>query len=136
MALLTDKKTKKDLSERLTEFGQFGMILNYMLEENIASLAELERMFFDTDRDRASFIYQNLLRKMKEEDINTAYMKYSMMFPNNDGIDEFDYGNYLNKCCIRNILSIISSKDKLDQSYVNTYSFLLENDSSDTYVRK
>ena len=32
MALLVDKETEKDLNERLEEFLQFGMILNYMYD--------------------------------------------------------------------------------------------------------
>ena len=43
MALLTDKKTEKDLSERLSEFVQFGTVLNYMLDNGKVELSDLEK---------------------------------------------------------------------------------------------
>lgn len=45
MALLTDKITEKDLENRLTEFGQFGIILNYMLDSGNVSVDDLEKYF-------------------------------------------------------------------------------------------
>ena len=137
MALLTDKETKQDLSERLVEFGQFGMVFNYMLDENDIDLADLERIFFESDRDKAMLIYSNLLRKMSPEYLDASYSKFSTLFPNQDGLDDIEYNNYLNKCCLTEIISRFSDTDNLDKTYLNTYCFLLSNsDSREVYARK
>ena len=137
MALLTDKETKQDLSERLEEFGQFGMVFNYMLDENDIDLLDLERIFFDSDRDKVMLVYTKLLSKMKPEYLNVSFSRYSTLFPNNDGLDDMQYNNYLNKCCLTEMISRMSSEDKLDKTYLNTYSFLLNNsDGIEAYARK
>lgn len=137
MALLTDKETRKDLKERLSEFGQFGMVFNYMLDENSIDISDLERIFFDSDREKATLIYSKLLRQMKPEYLDVSYSKYSVLFPNECDLSEAEYCNYLNKCCLNSLLLRLSDEDNIDKTYVNTYSFLLKNtDGNDTYVRK
>ena len=80
MALLTDKITEKDLENRLTEFGQFGIILNYMLDSGNVSVDDLEKIFFDTDIDRAIFTYQNVLTKVGESDVANSFNKYKAKY--------------------------------------------------------
>ena len=135
MALLTDKQTEKDLSERLEEFSQFGMILNYMLDIEEVSVTDLDKMFFATDRDKASIIYSKLLKQMKPSYIESAYTIYSHEYPNNKDFDDISYNAYLNKCCVNDIISKISSNKKTDKTYVNTYNYLLENKDTG-YIRK
>lgn len=127
MALLTDKTTEKDLENRLTEFGQFGIILKYMLDSNNVSVDDLEKIFFDTDIDKAIFTYQKALTKVKESDIEDSFNKYKLEYPNN-GMDRKDYNEYLNSSCIKSIIDIIATEKRVDQTYVNTYLYLLDND--------
>ena len=125
MALLTDKITEKDLENRLTEFGQFGIILNYMLDSGNVSVDDLEKIFFDTDIDRAIFTYQNVLTKVGESDVVNSFNKYKAKYPNN-GIDRELYNKYLNDSCIKDIIGVITKKKRVDQTYVNTYLYLLD----------
>ena len=104
MALLTDKETKKNLSERLEEFLQFGMVFNYMLETEKIELKDLEKMFLDTDQEKATFAYTYLLGKVAPNDIESSYALYSYKYPNDRGLDTDKYNSYLNSSCIRNIL--------------------------------
>ena len=127
MALLTDKKTEKDLSERLSEFVQFGTVLNYMLDNEKVELSDLEKMFFDSDRDKATLVYSSLLRGIKPEYFEESYRIYSGIFPNDDGYDSSEYARYLNKKCISSIITKMTERDRLDRTYINTYDFLLEN---------
>lgn len=125
MALLTDKITEKDLENRLTEFGQFGIILNYMLDSGNVSVDDLEKIFFDTDIDRAIFTYQNVLTKVGESDVANSFNKYKVKYPNN-GMDREIYNKYLNDSCIKDIIGVITKKKRVDQTYVNTYLYLLD----------
>lgn len=125
MALLTDKITEKDLENRLTEFGQFGIILNYMLDSGNVSVDDLEKIFFDTDIDRAIFTYQNVLTKVGESDVVNSFNKYKAKYPNN-GMDRELYNKYLNDSCIKDIIGTIAKKKRVDQTYVNTYLYLLD----------
>ncbi len=125
MALLTDKTTEKDLENRLTEFGQFGIILNYMLDLGNVSVDDLEKIFFDTDIDRAIFTYQNVLTKVGESDVENSFNKYKVKYPNN-GMDRELYNKYLNDSCIKDIIGTITKKKRVDQTYVNTYLYLLD----------
>ena len=125
MALLTDKITEKDLENRLTEFGQFGIILNYMLDLGNVSVDDLEKIFFDTDIDRAIFTYQNVLTKVGESDVANSFNKYKVKYPNN-GMDKELYNKYLNDSCIKDIIGVITKKKRVDQTYVNTYLYLLD----------
>mgnify|MGYP004469956661 FL=1 len=125
MALLTDKITEKDLENRLTEFGQFGIILNYMLDLGNVSVDDLEKIFFDTDIDRAIFTYQNVLTKVGESDVVNSFNKYKVKYPNN-GMDREIYNKYLNDSCIKDIIGTITKKKRVDQTYVNTYLYLLD----------
>lgn len=125
MALLTDKATEKDLENRLTEFGQFGIILNYMLDLGNVSVDDLEKIFFDTDIDRAIFTYQNVLTKVSESDVENSFNKYKVKYPNN-GMDRELYNKYLNNSCIKDIIGTITKKKRVDQTYVNTYLYLLD----------
>ena len=125
MALLTDKITEKDLENRLTEFGQFGIILNYMLDLGNVSVDDLEKIFFDTDIDRAIFTYQNVLTKVDESDVANSFNKYKVKYPNN-GMDREIYNKYLNDSCIKDIIGVITKKKRVDQTYVNTYLYLLD----------
>ena len=130
MALLTDRNTEKDLSERLSEFIQFGMVLNYMLDIGKIDLADLEKIFFDSDREKAILIYSGLLKGIEPNYFEDSYLQYSMSFPNNDNLDSTEYARFINKCCISNMINRISEKDKLDRTYVNTYDYLLKGDNS------
>ena len=125
MALLTDKITEKDLENRLTEFGQFGIILNYMLDSGNVSVDDLGKIFFDTDIDRAIFTYQNVLTKVGESDVANSFNKYKAKYPNN-GMDRELYNKYLNDSCIKDIIGTITKKKRVDQTYVNTYLYLLD----------
>ena len=125
MALLTDKITEKDLENRLTEFGQFGIILNYMLDSGNVSVDDLEKIFFDTDIDRAIFTCQNVLTKVGESDVVNSFNKYKAKYPNN-GMDRELYNKYLNDSCIKDIIGVITKKKRVDQTYVNTYLYLLD----------
>ncbi len=125
MALLTDKITEKDLENRLTEFGQFGIILNYMLDLGNVSVDDLEKIFFDTDIDRAIFTYQNVLTKVCESDVVNSFNKYKVKYPNN-GMDRELYNKYLNDSCIKDIIGTITKQKRVDQTYVNTYLYLLD----------
>ena len=120
MALLTDKATEKDLENRLTEFGQFGIILNYMLDLGNVSVDDLEKIFFDTDIDRAIFTYQNVLTN-----VENSFNKYKVKYPNN-GMDRELYNKYLNDSCIKDIIGTITKEKRVDQTYVNTYLYLLD----------
>lgn len=136
MALLTDKNTEKDLSERLNEFIQFGMIFNYMLDIGKINVYDLDKLFFSTDRDKSSLIYSNILKKMESSYIDKAYAIYSHEYPNVFNYEMDTYNLYINKCCINSIISKIanSNKTNIDKTYYNTYNFLLQNGVE--YARK
>ncbi len=128
MALLTDKNTEKDLSERLSEFIQFGMIFNYMLDIGKINISDLDKLFFSTDRDKSILIYSNILKKIEPSYIDKAYTIYSHEYPNTYNYENDTYDQYINSCCINSLISKIASSDsiKIDKTYYNTYNFLLE----------
>ena len=128
MALLTDKNTEKDLSERLSEFVQFGMIFNYMLDIGRINISDLDKLFFSTDKDKSILIYSNLLKKIDSSYIDKAYAIYSHEYPNTYNYESDTYNQYINSCCINSLISKIASSDsiKIDKTYYNTYNFLLE----------
>ena len=134
MALLTDKETEKDLKERLEEFTQFGMVLKYMLDIDCIELFDLEKIFFDASREKASLIYSKLLKEMKANYIEQAYTICSHEFPNQCDLEESKYLEYLNRSCINDIILRIKESSRVDKTYYNTYNFLLNNDNS--YARK
>ncbi len=137
MALLTDRNTEKDLSERLSEFVQFGMVLNYMLDIGTIELNDLERIFFDSDREKAILIYSRLLKEIKPDYLTESYSLYSKKYPNDEGLDSSEYSRYVNKCCVGEMINKISEKDKLDKTYINTYDYLLKCDSQrEVCIRK
>lgn len=136
MALLTDKETEKDLKERLEEFTQFGMVLKYMLDIDCIQLSDLEKIFFDTSREKATLIYSKLLKQMKTNYVEQSYTICSHEFPNEYNLDNDKYPEYLNKCCINDIILRIKQSSRVDKTYYNTYNFLLNNDSSNGYARK
>lgn len=127
MALLTDKETEKDLSERLEEFTQFGMVLKYMLDIESIDISDLETIFFDTDREKATLIYSKMLQGIKNDYIEKAFSIYSMVYKNNDEMPSEEYSYYLNKCCINDIICDINKSRKIDRTYFNTYDYLLNN---------
>ena len=136
MALLTDKETEKDLKERLEEFTQLGTVLKYMLDTNCIELCDLEKIFFDTSREKASLIYSQLLKKIRSNYIEQAYKIYSREFPNEDNLDDDLYLEYLNRSCINDIILAIKESSRVDKTYYNTYDFLLNSGSSGIYTRK
>ena len=138
MALLADEQRKKDLSERLEEFSQFGMIFNYMLDIEKVSIDDLDKMFFSSDRDKASIMYTKILKSMKGEYLEKAYTIYSHEYPNELNYESEIYNSYLNKCCINNIISRIADNKKnsgMDRTYLNTYTYLLDK-AEVNYARK
>ncbi|MDD6879013.1 MAG: hypothetical protein PUD59_02140 [bacterium] len=129
MALLTDKETEKDLNERLDEFLQFGMIFNYMIDIEIIDEEDIKKMLFSSDREQATIIYSKILKKMKENYSEKAYLIYSREYPNLKELDIELYKNYLNICCMKKIISKIQDK-KIDKTYLNTYNYLLSNNAN------
>lgn len=125
MALLAVEE-KQDLSERLEEFSQYGMVLKYMLDREFIELSDLKTMFFDTDREKASLIYFTLIKKMKPIYMQEAFDLYSGYYPNCDLLDDSEYASSLNKQCVNDIIFEIKEDNKgIDKTYFNTYSFLL-----------
>ena len=81
MALLTDKTTEKDLDERLKEFLQFGMVFEYMLDLDKIDITDLEKMFFSSEREKATLIYSRILHDIKNEYMVLAFDEYSTIYP-------------------------------------------------------
>ena len=96
-----------------------------MLDSGNVSVDDLEKIFFDTDIDRAIFTYQNVLTKVGESDVANSFNKYKAKYPNN-GMDREIYNKYLNDSCIKDIIGTIAKKKRVDQTYVNTYLYLLD----------
>ena len=136
MALLTDKTTEKDLDERLKEFLQFGMVFEYMLDLDKIDINDLEKMFFSSEREKATLIYSRILHDIKSEYMVLAFDEYSTIYPKASNISEEEYLNYLNKCCINNIINKINDSLKIDKTYYNTYDYLLNNLSKSPRSRK
>lgn len=136
MALLTDKETEKELSDRLSEFSQFGMVFNYMLDIDKIDIDDLEKMFFDTDQEKVTFIYSKLIKKIKSNYMESSYTIYSHEYPNSSNLNNNDYCDYLNKCCINRIISRVEKKIKrVDKTFINTYNYLLEKENKG-FIRK
>ena len=64
-----------------------------MLDSGNVSVDDLEKIFFDTDIDRAIFTYQNVLTKVGESDVVNSFNKYKAKYPNN-GMDRELYNKY------------------------------------------
>ncbi len=136
MALLTDKETEKELSDRLSEFSQFGMVFNYMLDIDKIDIDDLEKMFFDTDQEKVTFIYSKLIKRIKSNYMESSYTIYSHEYPNSSNLNNNDYCDYLNKCCINRIISRVEKKTKrVDKTFINTYNYLLEKENKG-FIRK
>ena len=136
MALLTDKTTEKDLDERLKEFLQFGMVFEYMLDLDKIDINDLEKMFFSSEREKATLIYSRILHDIKSEYMVLAFDEYSTIYPKASNISEEEYLNYLNKCSINSIINKINDSLKIDKTYYNTYDYLLNNLSKSPRSRK
>ena len=136
MALLAVEE-KQDLSERLAEFSEFGMIFRYMLDKKEIELKDLETMIFDTDREKSTLIYYTLLKKVKPSHMEESFDLYSGYFPNKDELGDSEYAKYLNKKCINEIICKINEDNKrIDKTYFNTYSFLLKEENFSKVARK
>ena len=129
MALITDKKITKKLNDRLNEFSNFGMTLYFLLEEDKIKLKTITEVFFDEDEDKAVLMYLNLIKNIKKEDIDNAYIKYSKANPNTTNVNEEKYKAYLNTLYTSKIINRIALENNIciDKTYVNTYNYLLEN---------
>lgn len=129
MALITDKKVTKKLNDRLNEFSNFGMTLYFLLEEDKIKLKTISEVFFDEDEDKAVLMYLKLMKSIKKEDIENAYLKYSKMNPNTTNISEEKYKSYLNILYTSKIINKVALENNfcIDKTYVNTYNYLLEN---------
>ena len=127
MALIADKKTSKNLENRIDEFSKFGMTFYYLFEEGRISMLELENLFFSKDNDKSSFAYMNILRRIKQSDIDSSLSKYKSIYPNEKLLDKTVYEANLNILYIKNLINTVlsTSKDRLDKVYINTYNYLL-----------
>ena len=127
MALIADKKTSKNLENRIDEFSKFGMTFYYLFEEGRISMLELENLFFSKDNDKSSFAYMNILRRIKQSDIDSSLSKYKSICPNEKLLDETVYEANLNILYIKKLINTVlsASKDRLDKVYINTYNYLL-----------
>ena len=129
MALLAVDKIQ-DLTERLKEFSEFGMIFNYMLEKSEIDLKDLETIFFDSDSEKVNLKYFTLVKGVKQSYFEEAFYLYSEYFPNVKSLNDGEYAKDLNKRCINEIISKINQNNKrIDKTYLNTYSFLLNEDN-------
>ena len=90
-------------------------------------ISDLETIFFDTDREKATLIYSKMLQGIKNDYIEKAFSIYSMIYKNNDEMPSEEYSYYLNKCCINDIICDINKSRKIDRTYFNTYDYLLNN---------
>ena len=127
MALLVDEETKKELKDRIDEFLKFGMVLNYMYDIDKISEDDLEKMFFSTDLEMSTIIYFKIIKKIDETYENIAYKIYSEEVEKNDDLDKDNELTYLNKYCLKKIISKLNNIKNLDKTYVNTYNYLLSN---------
>ena len=127
MALIADKKTSTNLENRIDEFSKFGMTFYYLFEEGRISMLELENLFFSKDDDKSSFAYMNILRRIKQSDIDSSLSKYKSICPNEKLLDETVYEANLNILYIKKLINTVlsTSKDRLDKVYINTYNYLL-----------
>ena len=127
MALIADKKTSKNLENRIDEFSKFGMTFYYLFEEGRISMLELENLFFSKDNVKSSFAYMNILRRIKQSDIDSSLSKYKSICPNEKLLDETVYEANLNILYIKKLINTVisTSKDRLDKVYINTYNYLL-----------
>ena len=136
MALLAVDKIQ-DLTERLNEFSEFGMIFNYMLRNNEIELKDLETIFFDSDSEKVKLKYFTLVRDVKQSYFEEAFCLYSGYFPNVKSLSDSEYAKDLNKHCINEIISKINENNKrIDKTYFNTYSYLLNESNSSKVARK
>ena len=127
MALITDKLTRKRLNDRLNEFRNFGMTLYYLLEQDHLDLKSISEMFFSDDEDKAVLMYLNLIKKIKPEIEEEAYLKYSNVVVNSNNMNTKDYKKYLNNLYTSKVIKKISLDNNLciDKTYLNTYKYLI-----------
>lgn len=130
MALITDELTRKKLNNRLIEFKNFGMSLYYLLEEEKLDLKTISEMFFSDDEDKAVLMYLKLMKKIKPELEEEAYLKYSNININNTNMDNDKYKAYLNTLYTSKVIKVLSKDDNLciDKDYINTYNYLISKD--------
>lgn len=130
MALITDKKTAEKLNDRLNEFSKFGMTIYYLLENERLELETIRDIFFSEDEDKAVVMYLKMMKSIRPNDINLAYVKYMDLNPNTDSIDDSKYTEYLNILYTSKIINEVACSNNLnvDKTYVNTYNYLIEND--------
>lgn len=131
MALITDKETTKKLNDRLNEFSSFGMTIYYLLENKQLDLKTISDIFFDKDEDKAVLMYLKLMSQIKPDDVALAYEKYKGQNPNAENMQEDRYQGYLNVLYTSKIINKIAMANNfnVDKTYVNTYNYLIENDS-------
>ena len=136
MALLAVDKMQ-DLSERLAEFSEFGIIFKYMLDKEEIELKDLETIFFDPDSEKVNLKYLTLVKNIKPNYFNESFDLYSAYFPKEDSLNTSEYAKQLNKECINKIICEINENNKrIDKTYFNTYSFLLNESNSSKVARK
>lgn len=131
MALIADKVTSRKLENRLSEFSKFGMTLYYLLEEGRVNINDLENIFFSTDDEKSCFVYGKLIRRVKPNDMELSFDRYSIEHPNTNYLEKDKYQNSLNVLYTQKIINTIlaDTKDNIDKLYVNTYNYLLANNS-------
>lgn len=127
MALLADKKTTKELENRLSEFVEYGMALYYLAKEGRINNKDLENMFFSNDNEKSSFLYKKIMKKMKPSDLNKAYESYKKEDSNIK--DEINYKKELNISYTEKLIKEIENEnnDLIDKTYINTYYYLITN---------
>ena len=111
MALITDKLTRKRLNDRLNEFRNFGMTLYYLLEQDHLDLKSISEMFFSDDEDKAVLMYLNLIKKIKPEIEEEAYLKYSNVVVNSNNMNTKDYKKYLRSSITPKLKEILDKKN-------------------------
>ena len=128
--LITDKKTTMKLNERLTEFSKFGMTFHYLLEEGRLAINEIEDIFFSKDDEKSTFRYMNMMRHIKPEDVENAFLRYQDNYPKGD-MSDMEHASKLNFIFTGKIINEIAGKcdNSVDKTYINTYNYLLDNES-------
>ena len=122
MALLTDKYTTKTLENRLNEFSEYGMTLYYLFENGRTNITDLKDLFFSNDEEKTIYTYGKIIRKIKLNDLEDSYNKYSTLYQNCNKKD-------LNLIFTKKIIDLVLENQKglIDKTYVNTYNYLLAN---------
>ena len=118
------------LNERLTEFSKFGMTFHYLLEEGRLAINEIEDIFFSKDDEKSTFRYMNMMRHIKHEDVENAFLRYQDNYPKGD-MSDMEHASKLNFIFTGKIINEIAGKcdNSVDKTYINTYNYLLDNES-------